>query len=303
MAGLTEQQQQAVVSEAGRILVSAGAGSGKTHVLVERYIERLKRDAKLKINNFVAVTFTRKAANEMRIRLKKRIRELYDRSGGDERRRWSVCLADVDGAKIGTIHSLCEMIIKTFPLDAGVDPKLEVLDDLGQARLLEESINAAFREVIEAQSEEHELLLEFDMLQIRSWLTSVLRSSLQFQEAVADVARLSKQEMTEYANTVCSRARARAVKTFARSKSMRNAVADLRAFSSSGMTPALDQMRLNTVSFGEFLLNLDTEQSIGSINGDDIAWQALRMRRRRLAPPLSAFARRRPLCLRNFPAI
>ena len=64
MPGLTEQQQLAVVSESSKILVCAGAGSGKTHVLVERYIERLKRDATLTVSSLIAVTFTRKAANE-----------------------------------------------------------------------------------------------------------------------------------------------------------------------------------------------------------------------------------------------
>ncbi|MGH9552914.1 MAG: UvrD-helicase domain-containing protein, partial [Terriglobales bacterium] len=168
MPSLTEQQKKAVTASARRILVSAGAGSGKTHVLVERYIERLKRDTKLGVQNLVAVTFTRKAANEMRIRLKARMRELVEYTDGEE--RWAKFVSEVDGAKIGTIHSLCESIIKTFPLAAGVDPQLEVMDELAQARLIGESIDQAFRDVISQLTSEHEFLQEFDLNQIRGWL-------------------------------------------------------------------------------------------------------------------------------------
>ncbi|MBP6746572.1 UvrD-helicase domain-containing protein, partial [bacterium] len=69
---LTEQQQQAVDLVDQNVLVSAGAGSGKTHVLVERYVEILRRYPDCTLSNIIAVTFTRKAAAEMRSRLKAR---------------------------------------------------------------------------------------------------------------------------------------------------------------------------------------------------------------------------------------
>ncbi len=136
MSELTAQQKEAVHSIDKNVLVSAGAGSGKTHVLVERYIEVLRSDPELTIADLVAVTFTKKAASEMRTRLKARFQVLKDGAEGDERQRWLLCMADIDGARIGTIHSLCDSILKSFPVEGGVDPKFEVLDDIERAELV-----------------------------------------------------------------------------------------------------------------------------------------------------------------------
>jgi len=247
MPGLTEQQLIAATSRATRILVSAGAGSGKTHVLVERYIERLKRDANLSVNQLVAVTFTRKAANEMRIRLKTRLRNLLEQCAEDERERWSTCLAEIDGAKIGTIHSLCESIIKAFPLDAGVDPQLEVLDDLGQAELLQASIDQAFRQVIAQQLPENELLLEFDLQQIRQWLTLALKSSLQFSEAIAPLQHLGMAEFSAHAQAIMVRSRLRALACLRQNKNWHHAIGVLASSSVQQMTDTLDQFRLTAL--------------------------------------------------------
>src|SRR5262249_41027964 len=69
------------------ISVTAGPGSGKTTVLVERYLEIL-RTQKVSVDNIVAITFTNRAANEMGERVRKNIDELLRRSQGNERRRW-----------------------------------------------------------------------------------------------------------------------------------------------------------------------------------------------------------------------
>ncbi|MBZ0185206.1 MAG: UvrD-helicase domain-containing protein, partial [Candidatus Obscuribacterales bacterium] len=74
MPGLTPQQEEAVLSIDQNVLVSAGAGSGKTHVLVERYLELLRLKSELTVDSIIAVTFTRKAAGEMRTRLKARFK-------------------------------------------------------------------------------------------------------------------------------------------------------------------------------------------------------------------------------------
>jgi ATP-dependent helicase/nuclease subunit A len=95
---LTVNQKRAIETLDKNILVSAGAGSGKTHVLVERFIEMLRKNEDLKIANMMAVTFTRKAAAEMRTRLKRRFLDLYKKTDGPEKERWAKCLAEIDGA-------------------------------------------------------------------------------------------------------------------------------------------------------------------------------------------------------------
>ncbi len=195
MTGLTDEQRLAVESIDRNVLVSAGAGSGKTHVLVERYIEILRRQPELMVSNLVAVTYTTKAANEMRSRLKARIQELFAASSGEQRTRWMECLAAVDGARIGTIHSLCESVLRAFPVEAAIDPRFEVLSDLERAELLNESFELAIHEVVPDQSEPYELLLSFPVEQIRTWVNAFIGSILQFHEAEERLVGLTDDQL------------------------------------------------------------------------------------------------------------
>jgi ATP-dependent helicase/nuclease subunit A len=183
VSSLTEQQQKAVETIDKHVLVCAGAGSGKTHVLIERFIEILKKNEGVSVSHLVAVTFTRKAAVEMRNRLKAKFKQLVDEAG-ENTERWQSCLGEVDGARIGTIHSLCEFIIKSFPVEAGIDPQFEVLDDLGQAELLSESIDQAFREVIAGAATEQALFEDFDLDIIRQLVIQGIKGSSRFIESL-----------------------------------------------------------------------------------------------------------------------
>jgi ATP-dependent helicase/nuclease subunit A len=185
MPALTEQQREAVETIDKHVLVCAGAGSGKTHVLVEHYIELLKQDLDLSVGHVVAVTFTRKAAAEMRARLKARFGQLMGAAADhEERMRWSKCLAEIDSARIGTIHSLCESILKSFPIDAKIDPHFEVLTDLMQAELLSTCIEQAFREIVQHDASEQSLLFEYPVEEIKRLVSQSLKSSLQLAEAI-----------------------------------------------------------------------------------------------------------------------
>lgn len=101
---ISKEQSAAVKNFGADLGVSAGAGSGKTTVLVERYLEAVTGKGSLP-ENLLAVTFTDKAANVMKERLRNRCEELklYD-----VRRR-------LDGAWIGTIHSFCARFLKERP--------------------------------------------------------------------------------------------------------------------------------------------------------------------------------------------
>lgn len=211
MSQLTEQQREAVYSIDKNVLVSAGAGSGKTHVLVERYIEVLRSNPELTVADIVAVTFTKKAASEMRTRLKARFQALKDESQGEESQRWLLCVADIDGARIGTIHSLCDSILKSFPVEGGVDPKFEVLDDIERAELCEDSISEALRDAISNRGVEHDLLDLFSIDEVKGWLLDILNSSLQFGEVIDKVGDTSDEAMKERFEKLLLWARKRAI--------------------------------------------------------------------------------------------
>ncbi len=116
------------------VSLAAGAGSGKTRTLVARYLSLLEEG--LEPRAIAAITFTEKAAREMRNRIRQ---EIHHWASGacplEKRQRWQEIEADVDAARIGTIHSLCAAILRAHPAEAQVDPRFEVMEE-GQAAIL-----------------------------------------------------------------------------------------------------------------------------------------------------------------------
>jgi ATP-dependent helicase/nuclease subunit A len=134
------------------VSVTAGPGAGKTAVLVERYLHIL-RTRDISIDQIVAITFTNRAANEMRSRLRKKLDQLLRATEGDERRRWLRHKRTLDGAVITTIHGFCSQLLREFPVEANVDPQFVLLDQHQSAMLLEASVEAALTEFINTGEE------------------------------------------------------------------------------------------------------------------------------------------------------
>jgi ATP-dependent exoDNAse (exonuclease V) beta subunit len=126
------EQQLAAVEATGEVFVSAGAGTGKTAVLVERFV-RAVCDRGLDVDSILVITYTRRAAGELRTR----IRAELGRRGRDDLAR------ELDGAWISTIHGFCLRLLKTYPFAAGLDPRFRELDDAQAAVLRGEAFRAA----------------------------------------------------------------------------------------------------------------------------------------------------------------
>jgi len=199
MPQLTDEQSLAINSIGEHVLVSAGAGSGKTFVLVERYIQVLAEDGDATIDDIIAVTYTRKAAEEMRSRLKARLKELGTIGDTTQQERWLKCLAEVETARIGTIHSLCESVIKNFPAEAGIDPNFEILNDLERAELLAESIDQALHFIIEKPMSIFGDLLEYPIEGLRVWLGDFLRSPLKYKESRKRFRNCTPESIRQFA--------------------------------------------------------------------------------------------------------
>jgi ATP-dependent helicase/nuclease subunit A len=121
--GLNAEQQRAVDAR-GLVFVSAGAGTGKTKVLVERFA-RAVCDEGIDVESILVITYTEKAAGELRSRI---------RGGLIERGRPDLA-RELDGAWISTIHGFCNRLLRSHPFAAGVDPRFRVLDE-SQGRVL-----------------------------------------------------------------------------------------------------------------------------------------------------------------------
>ena len=122
-------------------LVEAGAGSGKTKSLVDRMIA-LIATGRSTIQTQAAVTFTRKAAAELRgrfqVALERSLREgagpASGRSWGpEERARLKAALDDLEQGFIGTIHSFCASLLRQRPVESGVDPQFEEMEEVDDA--------------------------------------------------------------------------------------------------------------------------------------------------------------------------
>jgi ATP-dependent helicase/nuclease subunit A len=127
--------------------VTAGPGSGKTFVLVERYLEIL-RTKKVSVDNIVAITFTNRAANEMRQRVRQRIDALLQATSGNERQTWLRHKRALEGAVITTIHGFCSRLLHEFPVEADIDPQFTLLDEHQAEMLLEAVVAEALADAI-----------------------------------------------------------------------------------------------------------------------------------------------------------
>ncbi len=134
---LKPEQKTAAHTLDRHLSVTAGPGAGKTLVLVERYLEIL-RTQELSVDNIVAITFTNRAANEMRERVRTTIDGLLRETVGDERQRWLRHKRALEGAVITTIHGLCSRLLHEFPVEANIDPQFVLLDE-HQAVMLQEA--------------------------------------------------------------------------------------------------------------------------------------------------------------------
>ncbi|MDE2749821.1 MAG: UvrD-helicase domain-containing protein [Chloroflexota bacterium] len=134
----TREQQDAIRINEANLIVEAGAGTGKTRVLIERYLQLLDDNPDWRISSLVAITFTREAAYEMRHRLRQ---ELEARARHEDGERWARRLAQLDRARIDTIHGLCADLLRANAAQAGVDPKFEVMDENEAAILLDDTVD------------------------------------------------------------------------------------------------------------------------------------------------------------------
>ncbi|MFN8375180.1 MAG: UvrD-helicase domain-containing protein [Anaerolineae bacterium] len=168
----TKEQYDAISIHNRNLVVTAGAGSGKTRVLVERYLALLVAHEDWDLNALVAITFTSKAAQEMRDRvrleLEKRLREAIT---ADAAQRWSNLLAQMESARIDTIHALCASILRANAAEAGIDPAFRVLDDVAANILLEDAVDTTFQQLMDEGHPAAALFSIYDDRMIRDALT------------------------------------------------------------------------------------------------------------------------------------
>lgn len=153
-----QQARKRIVEELDTtFLVEAGAGSGKTTSLVGRLLALIESGT-AKMEHIAAITFTNKAADEMKERFRIALERKAADVEGENRDRLEEALANLDQIFIGTIHAFCSSMLRERPIEAGLDPSFEEMDD---------EMNRAFHDqcwdeyLIQLQEEDSEALASF----------------------------------------------------------------------------------------------------------------------------------------------
>jgi len=192
----TPEQSEAIQISDKNLIVVAGAGSGKTRVLVERFLRLLGDNPEWRINALVAVTFTREAAFEMRHRLRQ---ELERRTRENKASHWARHLAQLDSARIDTIHGLCADLLRANAAHAGVDPMFAVLDENDSAILLDDVVHDVLA-TIEAPLSA--LFAHYDAFKIEEALRQPSLVNAEYAPVPEDADALFRQWEREWSDAV-----------------------------------------------------------------------------------------------------
>jgi ATP-dependent helicase/nuclease subunit A len=148
---LTDAQRAAIYRRDRDVFTEAGAGSGKTRVLVERYCDCVTEDG-LKPDDILAFTFTDRAAGELRRRVRSRLiaRARAAAENGNRELALHIISAAREGERawITTIHGFCRRVLAAHPVAARLDPRFRVLDEAESARLRTQAFDAALQRVV-----------------------------------------------------------------------------------------------------------------------------------------------------------
>ncbi len=148
------------------LFVEAGAGSGKTHSLVERIVRLILNPDPIPLSQIAVITFTEKAAAELRhrirIRLEKSLGEHHEES---DRELAAEALRELDGAAVATLHGFALRILSEHPLEAGLPPNFETIDEISGQVVFRETFER-FRDELFSDPEWGETLLLADALGI-----------------------------------------------------------------------------------------------------------------------------------------
>ena len=165
----TPEQAAAIAATARSVLVEAGAGTGKTGVMVDRYC-RLVCEEGVSPEAVLAFTFTDKAAAELRARIRAAVEARAE--GGSERA--GELLPGLGGAWVTTIHGFCNRLLAAHPVAAGIDPRFRVLDASEAERAAGEAFEAALEDFLAGgERAREELLASFDVVALGAIATGV----------------------------------------------------------------------------------------------------------------------------------
>ena len=137
--------QHLATDTARNLVITAGAGTGKTEVLTRRIIKIL-REERLSLDRLMVVTFTDKAAVEMKERIYSAIEREIEKQGDEHFKRLKDNFLN---NRISTFHAFCASLLREYPIEAEIDPYFRVMDEIDKVFFLRRVINRTINELAE----------------------------------------------------------------------------------------------------------------------------------------------------------
>ena len=215
---MTKEQERAMCSSKS-ICITAGAGAGKTFTLVEKYISLLENG--IDVSEILAVTFTEKAAAEMKHKVRKAI---ITKQGA----KWEKIKDDINWCRIATFHSFCADVLREFPLETGVAPRFQVIEEVERNELLSEAFDKLLSPPIDRRVEDALVRLLTDIS--RPKLNGGFRYIFERRSEVSKFLDSfnSKEQLEAQWNDLTVRGRREAVRRFLDDREFIGAISELR---------------------------------------------------------------------------
>lgn len=179
----TPQQALAISTRDVSVGLSAGAGCGKTFVLTQRFLSQLEPGPEAcDLQQLVAITFTDKAAREMRDRIRAACQQRLAACTSDEIDHWLKILRGLDSARISTIHSFCTGLLRSHAVEAGLDPRFSLLEPALADTLLQNVVRDVVHGLLERDDEDVcRLVLVFGLEKTRTLLEGLTQDRFRIE--------------------------------------------------------------------------------------------------------------------------
>ena len=178
------------------VVLEASAGTGKTRVLVDRYVNLLKSG--VNPSNILAITFTRKAAAEMRERIVATLRDASAR-GDISAARWTELRDRTGDISVSTIDAFCLSLLREFPLEADLDPGFSMADETEAPRFIDEALDRGLRICRNLAREDENVALVFAQLgerRARAGLTALVHRRMVAQRVLPQFLARTARDVT-----------------------------------------------------------------------------------------------------------
>ena len=201
---LTPEQEEAIHSQGHNILVSASAGSGKTFVMANRIVEKIKNG--IDIESLFISTFTKKAAAELRMRLEKDLKKAsYKSQDSIEKQRIKLALQKLPHADIGTMDSFTQKLLRENFNRVDIDPNFRILADQTESDLLKQEV---FDDLVEQYLSEQSEIKEIAKIDKKTFEKLVKNFSRDrnikgFQSVVYTVYNFASATESQIGRTSC----------------------------------------------------------------------------------------------------